>query len=350
LTANVWIDVLTPKQALLFSTLIKEVDAQYLITTRKYDYTVDILKLNSVDFVTVHRYGGKGRYEKLRAGIKRMEKLAHLVKKSGVKLAVSFTSPEAARVAFGLSIPLALLTDSPHSLYVNKLTLPLADVVITPKCTAKGIERFIGPDTEIYAFDGIFEATWVKRFKPNERMLKNLGLRPYSYAIVRTEESKAAYYEWNRSEPTVLTPLIKALSEKLEVIVYVRYKDQYKYLKRALSAQIKSKRVKMLKRALNMMLLEYYAGLVITGGSSMAQESALIGTPSFTFFPQVLETFNYLKSKGFPIYFGLSFEELTELSLKIATNPKAYRANTKEALRELEDPVTFFIRIVNEYV
>lgn len=350
MVADVWIDVLTPKQALLFSTLVKEVHRRYLITTRRYDYTEDVLRLNDMAFITVHKYGGKDRYGKLKASVRRMEKLANIVRRSGVKVAVSFTSPEATRVAFGLGIPLVLLTDSPHSIYVNKLTLPLADVVLTPRCTAEGVRRFVGPDTRVCSFDGVFEAVWAMRFKPDSRVVKDLGLEPYGYVIVRTEESQAAYYRWSMNKPTVLAPLIGDLSERTKVIVYPRYKDQYEYLRKVLRRQIRQGKVKMLKRAINMTHLEYYAGLVITGGSSMAQESALIGTPSFTLFPHVLETFSYLKSRGFPIYFGLSFEELTELSLKIVANPKAYRVDTRETLRRLEDPVTFFREIINEYV
>jgi len=350
---KIWVDVLTPKQALLFSTFISDVKHEYdcLVTTRKYDYTNEILKINNIKAVEIYKYGGGGKYEKLRASIERSIRLLKHIRVFMPDIALSFTSPDMARIAFGLGIPFILLTDSPHSVYVNKLTLPLANSVITPKCTAEGIKRFILKESRLYTFNGIFEVAWVARHTPNVKVIKKMGLEPYSYVVVRTEESKAAYYGWGSDESTtVVRPLIEALLDKLEVIVYTRYRDQSMYVKKIFGKHIKEGRLKLLKRPLDMLSLEHYAVLVITGGSSMAQESSLMGTPSITLFPKQLETFEYLRSKGFPIHFGLKIEDAVKLSLNIVSDPDNYRVKTKSMLNKMEDPIPLIKNVINELI
>lgn len=63
-------------------------------------------------------------------GIERQLALLDVVRDFDVH--VSLTSPDAVRVAFGLGKPIIALTDTAHSYFVNKLTLPLASTVIVP--------------------------------------------------------------------------------------------------------------------------------------------------------------------------------------------------------------------------
>ncbi|MCG3253827.1 MAG: DUF354 domain-containing protein, partial [Candidatus Heimdallarchaeota archaeon] len=142
----IWFEVLTPKQAMLFLAFgekLKEFGIEAHYTTRKHDYIADIFKHRNVSPATFGIYGGKSLAGKLIASAKRVVEVAEHIADYKPKpiAAISFSSPDAARVAFGLGIPLILLNDTAHSIPVARLTFSLARYLITPSCINK--EDFI---------------------------------------------------------------------------------------------------------------------------------------------------------------------------------------------------------------
>ncbi|MEM2813575.1 MAG: lipid-A-disaccharide synthase, partial [Candidatus Methanomethylicia archaeon] len=59
---TIWIDTLTPKQALLsikIKEAVEKIGFKTIITTREYDYTTKIYELNNLKPIIVGRHGGK---------------------------------------------------------------------------------------------------------------------------------------------------------------------------------------------------------------------------------------------------------------------------------------------------
>src|SRR3989442_560862 len=132
---KVWIDVLTPKHALFFEPLYRDLTRaghELLLTTRIYREAQEALELKRLRFHVVGEHGGASRYGKLLASGRRVVKLAQLIESWGPDTAVSFSSPEAARVAFGLGIPHVTVNDSPHSWLLARLSIPLSRYVCSP--------------------------------------------------------------------------------------------------------------------------------------------------------------------------------------------------------------------------
>ena len=124
---KVWIEVLTPKQALFFEPLYRALERrghETLITTRVYREAEQTLGLKKLRFSVVGSHGGGTAFGKLVASAERITKLASLIQKWKPSVAVSFSSVEASRVAFGLGIPHVAANDSPHSWMVARLTIP----------------------------------------------------------------------------------------------------------------------------------------------------------------------------------------------------------------------------------
>jgi len=297
-----WIDVLTPKQALISVYLYEEFrkrEIDVIVTCRKYDYTIGVLKNGRVEPVIIGEYGGRSLLSKLIASSERQLELSrYWLNTRRPDIHISMTSPEGTRVAFGLRIPILLLSDTPHSIFVNKLTIPLADT---------------------------------------ESVLKNLGLTKYEYVVLRPGEFKAAYYPTMNIKQSVMSNIISELLEHVNVVILPRYVDQYEFLKQELGDNII-----IPDKAVDTLSLEYYALLVVTGGLTMATEAALMGTPAITFFPKRLDIEKFLEDMGFPIY-HLSIDKLRSTVLKIIENPQNYRKNTRELLSKLEDPTTIIL-------
>src|SRR2546428_185406 len=201
---KVWIDVLTPKHALFFEPLYRDLARdghQLLLTTRIYREAQEALELKRLRFRVVGEHGGASRYGKLLASGRRVVKLAQLIESWRPDTAVSFSSPEAARVAFGLGVPHVAVNDSPHSWLVARLSIPLSRYVCSPWIIRRRVWLSFGawPDG-IVAYRALDAAVWLKRHKPNPAVLKQLSLnRDKPIILLRTEESFASYLERNRS-------------------------------------------------------------------------------------------------------------------------------------------------------
>ena len=347
----IWIESLTGKQSLLFSfvinNIIKKKNIDYFVSTRDYDYIRGIFNIYNIKNVFyIGKYSGKTPKEKLISGINRQIGLLDIINRleKEIKLHISFTSPDASRISFGLGIPILSLTDSPHSYFVNKLVLPLSTHVVIPYFILRSIRKFV-VDAQIHTFNGVFELIWTKDFIPNEKYLLKFSLEPFQYCIVRLEESKAAYYP-KINKPTVLGNLIRKLASVSKVLVYPRYREQVEFLHR----NIDSPNVIMSPDPTITQHLEYYASVVITGGSSMAQESCLLGTPSIVLFPYRIDVTDWLISKGLPIFHITVLDKALNLAMSIIKNPDRYRINVRDIIKEMEDPLVLIEEIISEYV
>ncbi len=329
---TVWLDALTPKQARLmgvFAEALKSSGIRIVPTCREYEYTVGTFRLLGVEPVVLGRHGGGGLGGKLRADVERMRLLARLVEEQGPDLLVTYPNPSATRVAFGLGIPILMFNDTPHSVPACRLSCPLASTLVYSEFIPRRLmERFVLKEwTRVRRYRGVEELAWILRFKPDPRVLEELGLEEGNYVLVRPEERKASYY----GEGPVLVELAAALARKgHRVVVLPRYREQAEALGSVANIVIP-------ESAVDGPSLEYYAAAVVTGGGTMAREAALLGTPGINLFPQRIHVDEALSRLGFPLYKARSLEEAEKLCLKfLATGG---RVDTSGMLEDLEDPV-----------
>jgi len=341
----VWLEALTGKQARLMHLVAEELERrgyETLVTAREYDYTVTVLRMLGREPVVVGRYGGRTLRGKLLASVERQLKLARLVSKLSVEAHVCFTSPDSSRVAFGLGIPILALSDSPHSHFVNRLSLPLAERLVAPRCVpAERFARFIEV-SRIVQFNGFFELAWVLRARPTRAVLRELGLREGRYVVLRPEERYAAYYEGGSEEPTVIGAAIEAVPDDYDIVLFPRYPEQRAYVKGRYGD-----RVIMPRDSVDTVSLAYYSALVVTGGSTLAQEAALLGVRAITYFPRELETASEISRLGFPLTRVASPRELGE-AVSAALSEDTRRVDVSHLLSKLEDPVPVIADSVEE--
>src|SRR5919197_1018762 len=132
---KIWFDILTPKQVMFFRRavdLLRNSGHEVLCTSRKYREAAELARIKKLDLTVVGSHGGADRYNKLRESASRTYELAEVVKRSGPDVAVTFSSPEGSRVAFGLGIRHIGFNDSPHAEAVAKLTIPLTSKLYCP--------------------------------------------------------------------------------------------------------------------------------------------------------------------------------------------------------------------------
>jgi len=114
-----------------------------------------------------------------------MGKMSRKIEVFSPDLAISYCSPEAARISFGLGIKHIAFCDSPHANAVMRLTLPLIQKLLIPHVIPKNEFSRYGIDKKnIISYKAIDAVVTIKRkinqneslpFKNNKR--KNILIR-----------------------------------------------------------------------------------------------------------------------------------------------------------------------------
>ena len=355
LALRVWIDILTPKHALFFEPLYRDLvrdGDELLLTTRTYREAQQALALKRLRFHVVGEHGGATRYGKLLASGQRVVKLAQLIEGWRPDTAVSFSSPEAARVAFGLGVPHVAVNDSPHSWLVARLSIPLSRYVCSPWIIRRKVWLSFGawPDG-IVAYRALDAAAWLKRFKPNPAVLRQLSLkRDKPIIVLRTEESFASYLEGKASDSApVIGPVTEELlKQKLDaqIVISTRYGRQAPVLRQKFG-----NKVRVVDHMIDATSLLYYASVFIGSGGTMTIEAALLGRPAISNFPGEKPLYiKYLERKGL-VKTIRSPREIALRVTRILASGEELEGQEKRGtrlLREMEDPVKVIAGVVRK--
>jgi len=347
MSGRLWLEALTPKQALLFSLVALEYGAgRSYITTRMYDVVSGIPRRHGVAVFEVGSYGGSTLREKLLSSIERQRRLVDLAVRERPSVHVTFVSPDSTRVAFGLGIPVVTMSDTPHSGAVSRLSIPLASVHIAPRVVLGDFSEYSGL-ARLVGFEGVFEAAWVRRFIPDPGVPRALGLRRWGYVLIRPPESKAYYYRGvsGGAEEAAYRVAAEALGRGLDVLVYPRYPEQREAFSRLGGGRGS---VVFLEEATDALSLEYYARLVVTGGATMATESALLGTPSIYLFPRRLKVPSYVAEKGFPLHHVVDPGEAVKKAVELMGGEYERERYLERSRRVFEDPVPVILEAVKD--
>ncbi|MEK6908267.1 MAG: DUF354 domain-containing protein [Thermoproteota archaeon] len=341
---KIWIDILTPKQLLFSESMIEKLRKKHnvLCTSRSYDEVSKLAKIRNFDLVCVGKHGGNEKYGKLEASINRIKKLSLLIDKFSPELAISFCSPEAARVSFGMGIKHIAFCDSPHANAVMKLTLPLIQKLLIPWIIPKkefskyGIDiKNIIPYRAIDAYVTIKRSTNQKNslpFKNNHK--KNI--------LIRIEEEQASYTQKSR----IIIPIIKEIVNEFDeenIVILGRYSEQIKNLRKLFG-----KKAKILKMSFDGKYLLDNTDVFLGSGGTMTAESALLGVPTISYnaVPNIVEKYlvknNLVKRETNPKKINNIIREFFESS------NDNYRKRARKISNSMEDPIKKLVQVIRE--
>ena len=221
---KIWFDILTPKQYLFFGYFIQKLRKQHKIvsTSRKYQQVNGIRKFGSINPIIIGKHGGKNNVNKLLASLDRTKLLTNKIEKLNPDLLISFCSPEASRVAFGLGIPHIAFSDSPHAKAVMRLSLPYAAKLLTPWIIPKSdFEGFGINRKNIISYKAIDAGIIIKNYQKN----KQKKINRKKIIVIRPEESEAAYITKKSKTVKIIRKIVDEFPEE-QKIVLSRYKGQ----------------------------------------------------------------------------------------------------------------------------
>lgn len=351
---RIWFDVLTPKQVMFFKhsvDLLKEKDHELLCTGRNYRECVKLSRLKKLDLRIVGKFGGSSKYDKLRASSSRVFDLSKEIKEFEPELCVSFSSPEAARVAFGLGIPHVTFSDSPHAHAVQRLTIPFVNYLLCPWIIPYSAWKNLGiSKNQIIRYHALDPVAWIR----TETMLKNkkksksrYGLEKNNTIVVRPEESKASYLIDKRSNgDTIIESIVENFHDTSDILVLGRYEDQIRRLR-----EKHGDRIKVLQSVVDGMELLTLADVFVGGGGTMTAESALLGKPTISISPIKFYVDDYLVKMGLIRKISNASHIVGVLHEMQSNKLRAEQENrAKRILDQMEDPADKLMKIIDAFV
>jgi len=339
---RVWFDILTPKQVMFFKPaidLFNEAGHESLCTSREYREVVELSKIKQLHLKIVGRHGGAGKYEKLCESANRIFELAHLVKEFEPDVAISFSSPEAARVAFGLGVSHIGFNDSPHAEAVARLTIPLVDHLFSPWVIPYSAWNMFGiPKTRITRYRALDPVVWLKRSPLSSssltsNLINEIGLETSKKnVLIRLEETKASYIADKKIENSIsmVDAIVDNLSIANNIIILCRYEDQITELTKRYRGK-----AYIMQNVLDGTLLISLADLFIGAGGTMTAEASLLGKPTISIAPVRFYIEKYLIRSGL-VKRAISSRDLVRLSSKMLLD-KHYTTTQKNRARHILD-------------
>jgi len=291
---KIWIDILTPKQVLFSEPIIEKLGPKHdiLCTSREYSEVSKLAKIRDFDLIFVGKHGGGDKESKLKASIDRIEKLSKKIKKFGPDVVISFGSPEAARISFGLGIKHIMFCDSPHANAVMRLTIPLIQKLLIPYVIPKKeFSKFGINQKDIVQYKAVDAVVTMQR-KTKENITSPFKNNNKKNILIRVEEEEAAY----TSKSSKIIPIIKKIANDYKdenIVVLGRYTQQIINLQKTVG-----KKVKVIKMSFDGKYLLNNTDIFIGSGGTMTAESALMGVPTISYnaVPNIIENFLVKKS------------------------------------------------------
>jgi len=347
---KVWIDVLTPKQANFFAELQRRLNVKgfkTVLTTREYREVNELLQLRNMKSIQLGRHGGGVLKDKLEASSKRVSALTEVVAEQEPDIAISFSSPEASRVAFGLKIPHYCISDSPHAEAVCKLTIPLSEKLFTPWIIPiYAWNRYGINPRDIVRYRALDPAVWLNGNRSNTKVLDSLKLDVSKPIIsIRPPEEFAAYLTARSTSAStfdIIAKLLDLADEGSQIVVLNRYDDENERLKKRFGDRVIAP-----AHAVDTLPLLQASSVFLGGGGTMTAEAALLGVPAISYYPGEATFVD-----RFLINYGLvdrlqDSGRIAQRALAISKNRdfrELCRKKSSKLLQSMEDPLRIIVQ------
>ncbi len=309
---KIWLDIANPAEARFLHAIGVELAKRgHRIFVTARENSIPVLKLlNFKDYILVEGHG-KNLVSK---AIKTNLRTANLVSKipRGINRLFSVESVSATLASKLLGIRSVLFTDNEKAKIQCYLGYNFADRIIAPNLIPKSmIESYLFFSKEIISAPGLKEQTYLRKFKPNKRILEKLGISNDSRLIVvRPEPGLAAYSKNVQKNFQILVSACKEILKNdpdSKIVLIPRYDYQRSYLKRFM------KKLIIPEGPLDTLSLIYYSDWVVCAGDTMAREAILLRKPTIICYTGDLVTINKKLLSSGAAFFSITPREIANI-------------------------------------
>ena len=291
----------------------------------------ELAKIRKMKLVMIGRHGGSLKVDKLNASMKRILLLTDQIRRFKPDLTISFCSPEAARVSFGLGIRHIAFCDSPHAEAVMRLSIPLIQKLLIPWIIPKNeFTKYGISEKNIIQYKAI-DASVIIRY--NDYNISSIPKKKKNI-LIRLEEEQAAYIQKNRKDTLTIVREIVKKFDNHNVMILPRYHSQIVMLRRVLG-----NKVKILDKVIDSKTLLQDTDIFVGSGGTMTAESALLGIPTISYnaVPNLVE--KYLVRKKLAIRETNSKKIVSVIGKLLRSDNAHFRKNARSVMNSMDDPV-----------
>ncbi len=311
-----------------------------MCTSREYEEVTKLAKIRDFDLIFVGKHGGDDKKAKLQASIDRMGKLFRKIKAFSPDMTISFCSPEAARISFGLGIRHVAFCDSPHADAVMRLTLPLIQKLLIPNAIPKNEFSKYGIDKKnIISYKAIDAVVTIKR-KINQEASLAFRENKRKNILIRIEEEEATYASKSSKIIPIIKQVVKEHGEE-NIVILGRYTKQIQNLQKKFG-----KKAKIVKMSFDGKHLLNNTDVFIGSGGTMTAESALMGIPTISYnaVPNIIE--NFLVKK-YLVKRETNPNKISNHIKKIfGSSNNINKKRAKIIVEQMEDPIQKLITVI----
>ena len=341
---KIWFDILTPKDILFFESMVRRLEKKHTIlcTSRNYREVNELGKIRNFALEPVGRFGGGELSGKLDASIDRMHLLSKKIQGFAPDLAISFCSPDAARISFGLRIRHIGFSNSPHSEAVMRLTVPFLTKLLIPSyITKKEFSRYGIDPKDIIKYNAMDELLIINNSDVLFELPK-MRLKDSKTILFRTHESQAAYVPYHTDIKKIINSLIKNF-KNYNIIIMGRYSDEIEDLKKIYAKQD----VIILDDVVDGNAIFSITDVFIGSGGTMTTEAVLrkIPTISYEAVPSTIE--KYLVRKKLLIRAKTSEQIVSATSKILSSENILFKLKSKKFVSQMSDPFNVLTSTIN---
>ena len=337
---KIWLDVLTPKQLLFFESMIKRIkkNQTVLCTSRNYDQVTQLAKIRNLRLVIIGKHGGSKRHDKLNASLRRTKLLSIRIKEFSPDITISFCSPEAARVSYGLNIAHICFSDSPHANAVMRLVIPLVQKLLIPWIIPKKEFTKFGINIKDIIHYKAIDAAIIAKRKTSKNGKNLVKESKRKVILVRIEEEYASYSTKKRPAIPIIKEIIKKFCDE-EIVVMGRYSAQVRHLDQAFG-----KKIRVLNKVVDSKILLRNASVFIGSGGTMTAESALLGIPTISYnaVPNIIEA--YLVRKKLVVRKTNPKQIVISIRKIFGSKNLGIKKKSKKMMDSMEDPYPILVK------
>ena len=314
---------------------------QVILTSRNYREVTQLSKLQKLNLKFVGKHGGVEKFDKLEASTNRINQISKIIQNQSPDVVVSFCSPEASRVAYGLGIKHIAFSDSPHAEAVMRLSVPLIQKLLIPWIIPKNEFTKFGIDKKnILQYKAIDASIIAKRILSKKIKIPSKNTKRKTI-LIRVEEDQAAYSSKNTKKTImIIKNIIKEFSNE-NILVLGRYESQIRFLKRTFGEKIK-----IPNKVIDGKMLLSSVDVFVGSGGTMTAESALLGIPTISYnaVPNFIESYlvknKLVKRETNPKQLVRSIRKF------INSSNIEHKKRAKKALNSMEDPYPKLVRAI----
>lgn len=268
---KIWIDICSPPHVHLSKVLADKLESkghEVVITTRNFYNLKSLLEEKNMDYKVVGKHAGRNKIKKFFNGITRINELKRFIDKENIDIFVGKHSTEGPIVS-GLKGKKSIsMVDSfsPQNLFM----FGFSDISLVPETFH---DKTLALARKTVRFKGVFEYSYCKNFKPNKKVLDDLGLNKNDKIVISRSEPFLASHTKNHTN--ILNTLERLKSEK--IVFFPRdEKEEEKARKKGFIVP---------EKAVDLLSLYSFSNLTISAGSTINREACLCGCPTISVYP-----------------------------------------------------------------